>query len=121
VRDRHLFGESEARCHEDDNRHVPCKDVARHFRNAEAVLVRDQHLKLEAVVKLGIANSRMKDFHDLDTLSRTFEFNGPTLAQAIHATFKNDKPNCHRPACHSASLRNSMKIRIGTNSSARSE
>ena len=30
--------------------------------------------KLEAMVKLGIANSRMKDFHDLYTLSRTFEF-----------------------------------------------
>jgi Nucleotidyl transferase AbiEii toxin, Type IV TA system len=43
--------------------------------------------KLEAMVKLGIANSRMKDFHDLDTLSSTFEFDGKTLAEAIRATF----------------------------------
>ena len=32
--------------------------------------------KLEAIVKLGIANSRMKDFHDLHSLSVTFEFDG---------------------------------------------
>jgi hypothetical protein len=39
-------------------------------------------------VKLGIANSRMKDFHDLHTLSNTFEFDGKTLAEAVRATFK---------------------------------
>lgn len=44
--------------------------------------------KLEAVVKLGIANSRMKDFHDLHTLSNTFEFDGETLTEAVRATFK---------------------------------
>jgi hypothetical protein len=44
--------------------------------------------KLEALVKLGIANSRMKDFHDLHSLSTTFEFDGKTLAEAIRATFK---------------------------------
>ncbi|HKN73656.1 MAG TPA: nucleotidyl transferase AbiEii/AbiGii toxin family protein, partial [Candidatus Acidoferrum sp.] len=30
--------------------------------------------KLEALVKLGIANTRMKDFYDLEVLSRTFAF-----------------------------------------------
>jgi nucleotidyltransferase AbiEii toxin of type IV toxin-antitoxin system len=43
--------------------------------------------KLEAIVKLGITNSRMKDFHDLYTLSRTLEFDAKTLADAIRATF----------------------------------
>ncbi len=32
--------------------------------------------KLEALVKLGIANTRMKDFYDLEILSRTFAFEG---------------------------------------------
>jgi predicted nucleotidyltransferase component of viral defense system len=44
--------------------------------------------KLEAIVKLGIANSRMKDFHDLHSLSVTFEFDGQTLTQAARATFE---------------------------------
>jgi len=44
--------------------------------------------KLEALVKLGIANSRMKDFHDLHSLSVTFEFDGKTLTEAVRATFK---------------------------------
>jgi len=44
--------------------------------------------KLEAMVKLGIANSRMKDFHDLHSLSITFEFDGKTLTEAVRATFK---------------------------------
>lgn len=43
--------------------------------------------KLEAMVKLGIANSRMKDFHDLHSLSKTFEFDGRALVDAIRATF----------------------------------
>jgi polyisoprenoid-binding protein YceI len=32
--------------------------------------------KLEAMVHLGIANSRMKDFFDIDFLARSFEFDG---------------------------------------------
>lgn len=43
--------------------------------------------KLEAMVKLGIANSRMKDFHDLHSLCATFEFDGQTLVEAVRATF----------------------------------
>ena len=43
--------------------------------------------KLQAIVALGRANSRMKDFYDLLALSRLFDFDGRTLASAIHATF----------------------------------
>ena len=43
--------------------------------------------KVEAIVQLGLANSRMKDYYDLVVLSRTFDFNGTTLATAMGATF----------------------------------
>jgi predicted nucleotidyltransferase component of viral defense system len=43
--------------------------------------------KLEAMVKLGQANSRMKDFYDLAVLSQTFAFEGELLVRAIAATF----------------------------------
>ncbi len=43
--------------------------------------------KFEAMVKLGITNSRMKDFYDLWFLSRRFDFDGTTLHKAIQATF----------------------------------
>ena len=44
--------------------------------------------KLEALVKLGMANSRMKDFFDLAVLARSFAFSGPVLRDAIAATFR---------------------------------
>lgn len=44
--------------------------------------------KLQAIVALGQANSRMKDFYDLLALSRLFAFEGGSLAQAIRATFE---------------------------------
>lgn len=47
--------------------------------------------KLEALVLLGEANSRMKDFYDLWFLSRTFEFDGAILATALTATFQRRK------------------------------
>lgn len=47
--------------------------------------------KYEAMVGLGIANSRMKDFYDLWVLARDFEFDGATLARAIRATFERRK------------------------------
>lgn len=43
--------------------------------------------KLEAIVKLGMANTRMKDFHDLHTIAATFKFDGQILAKAVLATF----------------------------------
>lgn len=44
--------------------------------------------KLQAIVSLGLANSRMKDFYDLVELSRVFSFYGDRLVQAIRATFE---------------------------------
>jgi len=44
--------------------------------------------KLEAIVKLGILNSRMKDYFDLWVLSRHSDFDGTVLATAIRATFE---------------------------------
>lgn len=43
--------------------------------------------KLHAMVDLGMANSRMKDFYDLRFLSATFAFEGVELGVAIGATF----------------------------------
>lgn len=43
--------------------------------------------KFEAMVKLGILNSRMKDFYDISLLSRVFDFDGSQLATAIQLTF----------------------------------
>lgn len=43
--------------------------------------------KLQAMVFLGMANSRMKDFYDVFILSKTFSFEGNTLVKAIKATF----------------------------------
>ena len=43
--------------------------------------------KFEAMVQLGLLNSRMKDFYDIWLLSRQFDFDGATLAGAIEKTF----------------------------------
>lgn len=43
--------------------------------------------KFQAMVALGRANSRMKDFYDIWVLSRSFSFEGDRLARAIAATF----------------------------------
>jgi hypothetical protein len=47
--------------------------------------------KFEAMVKLGIANTRMKDFHDLKTLSEHFQFDSESLVTAIQRTFERRK------------------------------
>jgi len=47
--------------------------------------------KFQAMVTLGISNSRMKDFYDLSILANTFHFAGETLIEAIEATFKRRK------------------------------
>lgn len=44
--------------------------------------------KFEAMVSLGLANSRMKDFHDVRILSCDFAFDGASLAEAIRKTFE---------------------------------
>jgi predicted nucleotidyltransferase component of viral defense system len=43
--------------------------------------------KFQAMVALGRANSRMKDFYDVWMLSKTYDFEPARLAQAIKATF----------------------------------
>ena len=44
--------------------------------------------KFEAMVKLGILNSRMKDFYDIWLLSQLYDFDGKTLTEAIKMTFE---------------------------------
>jgi hypothetical protein len=43
--------------------------------------------KLEALTKLGLLNSRMKDYYDLALLSRMYSFSGALLVEAVRATF----------------------------------
>ncbi len=43
--------------------------------------------KYQALVNLGMANSRMKDFYDLWVIAREFDFDGETLSEAIRNTF----------------------------------
>ncbi|MGE0852978.1 MAG: nucleotidyl transferase AbiEii/AbiGii toxin family protein [Hyphomicrobiaceae bacterium] len=47
--------------------------------------------KFHAMVLLGRANSRMKDFHDIWVLSRSHDFTDEALAKAITATFARRK------------------------------
>lgn len=47
--------------------------------------------KFHAMVALGLANSRMKDFYDVWTLARTQLSDGPVLSRAIRATFERRK------------------------------
>jgi predicted nucleotidyltransferase component of viral defense system len=49
--------------------------------------------KFQAMVKLGVLNSRMKDYYDIWFLSRTFDFKGEVLTEAIVKTF--EKRNTH--------------------------
>ncbi|NTW84246.1 MAG: nucleotidyl transferase AbiEii/AbiGii toxin family protein [Chlorobiaceae bacterium] len=44
--------------------------------------------KFEVMAKLGILNSRMKDFYDIWMLSRQYNFDGSRLAEAIKQTFE---------------------------------
>ena len=43
--------------------------------------------KFQAMVKLGVLNTRMKDFYDIWMLSRFFDFKGEVLAKAVEKTF----------------------------------
>lgn len=47
--------------------------------------------KFQAMVKLGLLNSRMKDFYDIWFLCRIFDFKGETLVEAIRKTFERRK------------------------------
>jgi predicted nucleotidyltransferase component of viral defense system len=54
--------------------------------------------KYEATVRLGIANSRMKDFYDLWVMARTFDFDGEKLSEAIRRTFERRKTDLPKSA-----------------------
>jgi predicted nucleotidyltransferase component of viral defense system len=61
--------------------------------------------KFQAMVHLGLANSRLKDLYDIWVLARTFEFKDDRLARAIKATFarrKTDIPKDRPDALTSA-------------------
>ena len=60
-------------------------DVPRIRAYPQATVVAE---KLEAMVKLGMDNSRMKDFYDLWFLSREFQFDTTQLAEAVRVTFR---------------------------------
>lgn len=47
--------------------------------------------KFEAMVKLGLLNSRMKDFFDLWLMIRRFNFKGTNLTEALKKTFNHRK------------------------------
>ena len=47
--------------------------------------------KFEAMVKLGLLNSRMKDFYDLWLMTGRFDFDGAKLAEALKRTFAHRK------------------------------
>lgn len=47
--------------------------------------------KFDAVVRLGLTNSRMKDFHDLSVLAARCQFDGALLTKAVRATFARRK------------------------------
>lgn len=44
--------------------------------------------KFQALVTLGMANSRLKDFYDLWLIAQTFELRQPTLVDAVRRTFE---------------------------------
>ncbi len=47
--------------------------------------------KFQAMVQLGIANSRMKDFYDIWIMSERFQFEGESLSTAMQKTFDQRK------------------------------
>lgn len=47
--------------------------------------------KFEAMVKLGLLNSRMKDFYDIRLMMRDFDFDGSKLTEALKRTFARRK------------------------------
>jgi hypothetical protein len=63
--------------------------------------------KFQAMVYLGVVNSRMKDFYDIWSLATQFEFEGGVLAQAIRETFRSRQTTLPQtPAAFSDSFTN---------------
>ena len=70
--------------------------------------------KYQAMVMLGQANSRMKDFYDLAVIARRTELDGATLTAAISATFSRRQtplPTEHPLALTSQFSEDSAKLR----------
>lgn len=69
--------------------------------------------KLQAMVALGIANSRMKDFYDVRHLAERFTFDGTVLAEAIAKTFERRATAIPRgpPICFSDDFANDPQKR----------
>lgn len=68
--------------------------------------------KFEAMVQLGIRNSRMKDFHDVWALSEAFDVDGTDLREAVELCFERrrtswtpDTPDALTPAFYSNETR----------------
>ena len=69
--------------------------------------------KLQAMVHLGLANSRMKVFFDLWHLGRGMNFDGPALGQAVQETFRRREtliPEDTPLALTEAFAKNPMKV-----------
>ena len=68
--------------------------------------------KFEAITRLGLANSRMKDFYDVWVLASDFPFSGQTIASAIQNTFNRRKtplPTGTPEAFQSSFIQNPLK------------
>jgi hypothetical protein len=68
---------------------LPASTLRLHCYNKETVIAE----KLQAMVKLNILNSRMKDFYDIRLLSERFEFDSTTLKDSIRNTFLRRETN----------------------------
>ena len=65
--------------------------------------------KLEAVVKLALANTRIKDFYDLWTILSNYEIEPERLTAAIHEVFANRKTKLKYPTSFSPVFYNSKE------------
>lgn len=57
--------------------------------------------KLESIIKLGLINTRMKDFYDIWTLCRSHKLNSNTTKLAIEKVFSNRKTKLEYPSSFS--------------------
>jgi predicted nucleotidyltransferase component of viral defense system len=69
--------------------------------------------KLQAMVALGMLNSRLKDFYDLRMISRQFRFEGPKLAEAIRGTFDRRRTEIPKSIPRALSAEFAMDIEKG--------
>ena len=68
--------------------------------------------KFEAIVRLGMANSRMKDFYDIWVLASNFPFSGQTITSAIQNTLirrKTPLPTGTPEAFQASFIQNQLK------------